>query len=554
MKILIKNLLPAIGGFIFFASWIITNHHVPWNTSHQELVALAGMFLFFPWKNIPNISNNLKFLIFVWCSTLTIQYFLHKIYFGDFIFGVGLIFVFFMAYCCGKQKINENSSVKNNIETIIYSALLAAALANSIVGLSQWLGVSASIFSLPSPTWRVYGNMAQPNQLATLLLFGIISLIYFDTKKQIQIVWLLLAASILSFTLAATESRTGALSFTVLIGLILFLRKNSKIFLALRWLIPAFIVFWVTYANWSALSIGVSRSGVYFSSSGRFELWEQMIIAIQMKPWLGWGWLNLGEAQYSVIGASSEQIKINIDHAHNIFIDFLVWFGIPIGITLIAVIIKFTVNALLYIKKNPKDFSTYIAYLMLIPIGIHSLLEYPFAYLYFLIPIGIFIGKIEKSTNLETRESLTEKKAAFAIAISTVVFSAIIIVNYFQIEKDFFAARLEKEFFTSEQNLHKHENELNLLTQYKKLLYLTKSDEINPAEISEARKITMRFPWLSNYKQYYVELLRNKECKKANSHMKIIEKLFGDFGVAKTKEAAIYAGLSNICTENNKNN
>ncbi len=552
MKISIKNLLPAIGGFIFFASWIITNHHVPWNTSHQEFIALAGMFLLFPWKNIPNISNNLKFLMFVWCSTLTIQYFFHQIYLGDFLFGVGVIFIFFMAYCCGKQKINDNCSTKNNIETIIYSALLAAALANSIVGLSQWLGVSAGIFSLPSPTWRVYGNMAQPNQLATLLLFGIISLIYFDIKKQIRIVWLIIAASILSFTLAATESRTGALSFTVLIGLILFLNKNSKIFSSLRWLIPAFIIFWITYANWSALSIGVSRSGVYFSSSGRFELWEQMITAIQMKPWLGWGWLNLGEAQYSVIGATSEQIKINIDHAHNIFIDFLVWFGIPIGITLIAVIIKFTINTLLYIKQNPKDSSTYIAYLMLIPIGIHSLLEYPFAYLYFLIPIGIFIGKIENSITSETKESSAEKKFSFVVAISTVVFSIIAAINYFQIEKDFFAARLEKEFFTSEQNFHKYENQTNLLTQYKKLLSLAKSDEINPIEISEARKITMRFPWLSNYKQYYVELLRNKECKNANSHMEIIEKLFGEFGVAKTNEAAIYAGLSNICTEDIK--
>lgn len=552
MKISIKNLLPAIGGFIFFASWIITNHHVPWNTSHQEFIALAGIFLLFPWKNIPNISNNLKFLMFVWCSTLTIQYFFHQIYLGDFLFGVGVIFIFFMAYCCGKQKINDNCSTKNNIETIIYSALLAAALANSIVGLSQWLGVSAGIFSLPSPTWRVYGNMAQPNQLATLLLFGIISLIYFDIKKQIRIVWLIIAASILSFTLAATESRTGALSFTVLIGLILFLNKNSKIFSSLRWLIPAFIIFWITYANWSALSIGVSRSGVYFSSSGRFELWEQMITAIQMKPWLGWGWLNLGEAQYSVIGATSEQIKINIDHAHNIFIDFLVWFGIPIGITLIAVIIKFTINTLLYIKQNPKDSSTYIAYLMLIPIGIHSLLEYPFAYLYFLIPIGIFIGKIENSITSETKESSAEKKFSFVVAISTVVFSIIAAINYFQIEKDFFAARLEKEFFTSKQNFHNYENQTNLLTQYKKLLSLAKSDEINPIEISEARKITMRFPWLSNYKQYYVELLRNKECKNANSHMEIIEKLFGDFGVAKTNEAAIYAGLSNICTEDIK--
>lgn len=550
MKKSIHNLVYALSGFLFFLSWTITNHHAPWNTFYQEFLALAGIFFLFPWRKSPSTSKNIFSLITLWCSVLTAQYFIQKIYFGDYLFGIGVISILWMSYLSGKQSFYRENSTEINNETVVYATILAAALANSIVGLSQWLGVSANIFSLPSPTYRVYGNMAQPNQLATLLALGLISLIHFDAKKQVNTFWLLVTSAVLSFTLASTGSRTGALSFTVLIVIILFFYKNFKVFTALRWLAPAFVIFWLTYTNWSLLAIGGnSRTVLSFSSSGRLELWEQMIMAIGMKPWLGWGWLNLGEAQYAAMKASSLPVKINIDHAHNIFMDFFIWFGIPFGFFLIFKITKFFLESFHLIKENSQNHSRLIAFLMLTPIGIHSLLEYPFAYIYFLIPIGFFIGQIENSNNLTTQNTTKQKTITFAAAISTVIFSGIIAFDYYKIEKDFFAARLEKEFFTETKNRHQYDENFNFLTQYKSLLHLAKSDQTNSPEISQARKTTMRFPWLSSHKQYYVELLRNKECFKAGSQIEIIERLFGEFGVAKTEEAAIHAGLTDNCSE-----
>lgn len=536
--------IKIVGGFLFFLAWVITDHYAPWNTFHQEFLALAGMFLLFPWKNNLQISLLVKVFITIWCSIIMLQILTDRIYFGDFIFGMGVIFILSMAYLCGVQHPNQKDV---NITTIFYAAILAASLAGTVVGLSQWRGVSAGLLSLPSPSGRVYGNMAQPNQLATLLVLGIISLLYFDITRKVRIYWTLAAALALSFTLAATESRTGALSFSVLMVLVFIFRKRPPIGKTLRWLLPAFAFFWIIYSSWSSLTTGSSRSGVHFNPSGRFELWEQMFMAIKMKPWLGWGWLQLGDAQYSVMKTSSLHANINIDHAHNLLIDFLVWFGVPVGFTLIAILFIWLVKSIQHIIKNPQNLDALMAFLMLTPLGIHSLLEYPFAYIYFLIPIGFFIGVIDRLKIKNSDKSNIEGRAILAFSLVTLCFSIAVTINYMRIEKDFFAARSEREFFTKKENLHTYENQLNILTQYQSLINLTKSNYITSINISDAKKTAMRFPWLSNYQQYYVELLRNRACLEAQEHMGIIEILFGEFGAIKSSEAVIYAGVSNTC-------
>lgn len=539
-----KLSIKIAGGFLFFLAWVITDHYAPWNTFHQEFLALAGMFLLFPWKNNLKISLLVKVFITIWCSTIMLQILTDRIYFGDFIFGMGVIFILSMAYLCGVQRPNQKDV---NITPIFYAAILAASLAGTIVGLSQWRGVSAGLLSLPSPSGRVYGNMAQPNQLATLLVLGIISLLYFDITRKVRIYWTLAAALALSFTLAATESRTGALSFSVLMVLVFIFRKRPPVGKTLRWLLPAFAFFWIIYSSWSSLTTGSSRSGVHFNPSGRFELWEQMFVAIKMQPWLGWGWLQLGDAQYSVMKTSSLHANINIDHAHNLLIDFLVWFGVPAGFTLIAILFIWLVKSIQHIIKNPQNSDALMAFFMLTPLGIHSLLEYPFAYIYFLIPIGFFIGVIDRLKIKISDKSNIESRAILAFSLVTLCFSIAVMINYMRIEKDFFAARSEREFFTKKENLHTYENQLNILTQYQSLINLTKSNHITSINISDAKKTAMRFPWLSNYQQYYVELLRNRTCLEAQEHMGIIEILFGEFGAIKSSEAVIYAGVSNTC-------
>jgi len=69
---------------------------------------------------------------------------------------------------------------------IVFLTILLGALINSVVGLAQWQGVEQGMFMYPSKG-RVYGNIAQPNQLATLLLMALVSLLYFDINKKIRL-------------------------------------------------------------------------------------------------------------------------------------------------------------------------------------------------------------------------------------------------------------------------------------------------------------------------------------------------------------------------------
>ncbi len=107
----------------------------------------------------------------------------------------------------------------------------------------------------------------------------------------------------------------------------------------------------------------------------RLSLWSDSVSSIWANPWLGYG-VN-GVRSSRLFG--DQNFKIPYTSSHNIFLDLFLWFGFLGGIFfcffLIYIFLKFIVN---------KEYEIFI---FLIPFLIHSLLEYPFRYLYFLVLI-----------------------------------------------------------------------------------------------------------------------------------------------------------------------
>jgi hypothetical protein len=74
-------------------------------------------------------------------------------------------------------------------------------------------------------------------------------------------------------------------------------------------------------------------------------------------------------------------------YAHNIILDLMVWCGIPTGILLTGIMVYWLVSRLRALNRPDAIF----VMAGLIPIAFHSLLEYPFAYAYFLIAAGLMV-------------------------------------------------------------------------------------------------------------------------------------------------------------------
>lgn len=527
--------------------WMIPDHIPPWNTFYQEAATAIGIILLWPWQGLQNFPFRFYIASFIFIATTTVQYFLSTIDFGDFIFAILVALIF-----CMTATIGSNSKKLYYKPEKFYFIILVAALANTVIGLAQWLDVTQGIWMLDSPSRRVYGNFAQPNHFSTLLNLGIASLIYFESKNYLKGFFLYTAAFILTFGIVASESRTGALSLTAITFIVLITRNQGNIGNSLKWLAPNFILFWLFYFFWGSISnflnTNATRTGVGLSSSSRFELWRQMVEAIQLAPWTGYGWLQIGRAQNlvaSYIGGTS-----NMDHAHNIFLDVILWFGIPLG-TVFFIFCLLWIFQIVGKIKSEKDSPEVLLYaITLIPIAIHSQLEYPFSYVYFIVVFAYFSGAIEQRITINRYFS---KK--FGLFINIIVLSGIllglgIINDYKKIEDDFRAVRLERNFFTKEENRHIFNTNLFILTQYGHLiesLRIENFSEKTKKSVDFVKNVTLRFPWLLTYQNYYALLVAQGYCDEADKQKEIIESLFGRYGILKIQETIEQQNLSKFC-------
>nr|WP_228151000.1 O-antigen ligase family protein [Acinetobacter indicus] len=179
----------------------------------------------------------------------------------------------------------------------------------------------------------------------------------------------------LTFFIFLTGSRAGWLTLFLLIFLAIIFRQKKEIkfnFFFFGMLNILYLIFSYSFSNNSRNTIK-SLERTFHDS--RLSLWSDSVSSIWANPWLGYG-VN-GVRSSRLFG--DQNFKIPYTSSHNIFLDLFLWFGFLGGIFfcffLIYIFLKFIVN---------KEYEIFI---FLIPFLIHSLLEYPFRYLYFLVLI-----------------------------------------------------------------------------------------------------------------------------------------------------------------------
>lgn len=553
------SMILQITGYVSLVlSWLLPDHIPPWNTFPQEALATLAVFLLWPWRSAPIWPIRLFWAAAACVSLILLQYALQLVDRGDFVWSLLLAVIFCMAASLGAQAFTTHPSKSPHASAISlyhwFAAILAAALLNTVIGLTQWQGTVDGPFMHPSPDGRVFGNLAQPNQFASLLVLGLSALIYLDQKKQVNGIWPYIAALLLTFTLAASESRTGALSITLL-AIIVFLRRGS-IRSSLRWLGPAVALFWTFYANWNWISPSLggsaTRAGIGLNASTRVELWHQMIEAILLHPWLGYGWLNTGGAQQAVahyIGGT-----VNMDHAHNLFLDFLIWFGLPTGGLLTIACIIWGLQALraAFQSQSPQADFIFLCLLPILPIGVHSMLEYPYAYMYFIFLLAFFAGAIEAAQE-KTLPTNTRSRQTISTMITLCGLAGAVLVGkeYIHIEQDFRALRMEREFYTRPDLRHTYAPPPILLTQFGQLLEVMRRNPSHPADektLAMMQRTSGRFPWLMTAKHHYLLLMASQRCSDASRQYAMIQSLYGRFGILKTNEDMERFNVQTPCT------
>ena len=194
-------------------------------------------------------------------------------------------------------------------------------------------------------------------------------------------------------------------------------------------------VFAVAVIGWGPLNVAVdavaplSMAERVQGGGGRWRIWSVLIDALWQSPWVGYGWTQVSRAGLagSLVHFTGESMLRN---GHNLLFDLLLWNGIPIGLLLIGAI------GWWWIKQIRLCTSVERA-VVLSAIGIvfvHSLLEFPLEYFYFLIPIGLFVGSLESEPPAGKGHRFGRTTMG-AMLIGFVIAAGWIFLEYVQVEE-----------------------------------------------------------------------------------------------------------------------
>lgn len=244
----------------------------------------------------------------------------------------------------------------------------------------------------PSHAGRAVGNLRQPNHLSSLLLWHCIAVLALLEMGRLRRGWAALLLGLGVFSVVLTASRTGALSVTLLAAWgLLDRRRLSRDGLRLLLAAPfAYAAAWWAMDRWSRLSQkafgGAERLAETDISASRFAIWRDTLELIAAQPWRGVGF---GEFNFAwTLTPLPTRPTAFFDHTHNLVLQFLVELGLPLGGLLLGLLLAALALAAWRAWRTPGELGAAqrSAVLMVVMIGVHSQLEYPLWYSYFLLP------------------------------------------------------------------------------------------------------------------------------------------------------------------------
>lgn len=524
--------LNLLGGFFLLASWLAPNHYVPWTSFHSEAAAFFALILLCL-NRIVEKSRDQSYafcgFFVVLIAVILLQYCFGLLsYFGTAVLGCMYVAGGMLAWWLGR---NSRTGRQFDEETLTSLAWLicTGAVLSIILAVLQWLGMDADIgifIANRGPGMRPFGNFAQPNHLATFCLMAVASAHVLHTQKKISLHFLFFLVAIFAFGVKMAESRTAVLSFAGMTVFLIILSKKINIrryfsSVAWMWLVLIFL-----QLIWSPLNefllLEDSRQVSLTHDNIRLTFWAQFAKAITLAPWQGYGWTQGVIAQQSA--ALSVPGQLGTIYAHNVVLDWFAWLGIPIGAAFMLLgFVLFT--KLIQNLNHPTAFWLFCG---VIPFLVHSLLEFPFAYAYFIFPVIWMLGYL-KGAPLSNLFKAHAIKINFIILI---IFSSVgfqILREYMAIEEDFRVMRFELRQ-VGQRPLDYRRPDVAILTQLEAVLIwgrFTPKVDMVQTDVQEICKIATIENWAALQVKCAISLYLVQEKIEALNRFKLVRAVHG---------------------------
>lgn len=293
------------------------------------------------------------------------------------------------------------------VATTLSWFVLTGALASALIGWVQH--VDSDVLSrvmMPRSPGRVWANLGQANQLADYLTLGLIAAGYLYAQDRLRLAWAAAAGFALVYVVSLTASRASWLYLFALVTLsgVFWTRERSRanqrlltysaVALALLALLP-WLIQAVSTGDFAGRATGERWTSAMFTVDPRPRMWKAALLMFLGSPLLGVGFKAYGWHQF-LLNKQVPEVAMSAftDHAHNLVLQVLAEFGL-LGLVILAGFAVLWVAGLVRQPRTPPHWWIWAIALIL---ALHSMLEYPLWYTFFLGVAAVVLGLGEGHT------------------------------------------------------------------------------------------------------------------------------------------------------------
>jgi Virulence factor membrane-bound polymerase, C-terminal/O-Antigen ligase len=448
-------LWPGMAAVVLAAAWVLPNHTPPWRMFHQDawmLFCALCLGIWTVWKCTDHHTWSWPAIAVVACSALPLLQWQAGVLptFGQAIVSGGYILGFGLTMVMAEQIQRTHGRL---LLHCLFAAIALGCIANIGLQLMQWFALyDENLLSfvgfLVTPVninTRPAGSLLQPNQLATLLVWGFVAGFWAYLHGAVRPWVLLLYLAFLGLGLAITQSRIGLIElFSLWIATVYWRRllPNQRIIsytllavlgvIALYFYLPTLS----TLLRLEYMGRGVedlAQRGTRLTAYGIF------LDALLVHPWWGYGVSNLVNAYLELAQTQVAQSEF-FGQTHNLVLDLLLWFGIPLGTIMLLGMGAW----MLYTLKRITHIEHATLLMVVLVFGMHAMVEFPHQVAYLLIPVGVVIGALNFALPVGRGLQLSRwVLAAFILGGFAVLGTAL--YDYLQAEEHYTEWRFEQE-------------------------------------------------------------------------------------------------------------
>jgi hypothetical protein len=379
----------------------------------------------------------------------------------------------------------------------VFLAIGLAALVSVGLQLHQWFELDLlDVWAIGHTSGRPFANLGQPNELGTLLVWGLLAVAWGVARLKISVWSAVFAAGYLLFGLALTRSRTAWIAVVILVSASWLWRRLGSD-RRWPWLVTGLGLYFalcVTTVGWLGRAFLLDSSTdaadiVRLTGELRPMLWSLFADAAWQRPFFGYGWNQVGLAQLAVALDHSALHTVAV-HSHNLFLDLMLWCGIPTGLLVSGYIVRWLWQCLSTVRRAEDA----LLALFLLVVFNHAMLELPLHHAYFLFPAGLVMGMLNVRLNVRP-VLIVGRWSLFVVWFFSALLLAVIVRDYSRVETSYLALRFEWAHVKTEApRVPPNLLLLNQLDEYIRYARFEPKREMDVSDLDWMEKVASTYP------------------------------------------------------------